>query len=183
MTSTTITTISNQRIDLLAPAPDAIDIVDIAHGLALQCRFAGHVQDFYSVAQHSVLVSSLVPPEDALWGLLHDASESYISDILAPLKKTFELTGYRMVEARLMNAVLVHFGMAGQYCDTPRTVRDADKIALATEFRDLRGCSDDAARALVGARPSAKHIEPVTWQEARRLFMDRYREITSWRRA
>jgi hypothetical protein len=183
MTSTTITTISNQSIDLLAPAPDAIDVLDIAHALALQCRFSGQVQDFYSVAQHSVMVSRLVPDEDALWGLLHDASEAYINDILAPLKRTFEMTGYRMVEARLMDAVLLHFGLAGHYCDVPRTVRLADKIALATECRDLRGCSDDAARALAGARPCPTHIEPVSWQEARRLFMDRYREITSWRRA
>ena len=181
-TSTLFTTVSGQQVDILNPAPDAIHILDIAHGLALQCRFAGQIPEFYSVAQHSVMVSRLVPREDALWGLLHDASEAYISDLPAPLKATPRLTGYRMVEAGLMNAALKRFGLAGQYCDMPRSVRHADKIALATEFRDLRGYSDDAAQGETGSRPSAERLDPVDWQTARRLFMDRYREITSWRR-
>jgi 5'-deoxynucleotidase YfbR-like HD superfamily hydrolase len=182
-TSTTRRTVSGLAIDLLHPAPNAIHIIDIAHGLALQCRFAGQIREFYSVAQHSVLVSQLVPREDALWGLLHDASEAYISDVPAPLKETPFLTGYRMVEAGLMNAVLKQFGMVCQYCDEPRSVRLADKVALATEFRDLCGWPTEAAESETGARPCAAHIEPVSWQAARRLFMDRFQEINSWRRA
>jgi 5'-deoxynucleotidase YfbR-like HD superfamily hydrolase len=175
--------VSGLSIDLVDPAPDAIHILDIAHGLALQCRFAGQIQEFYSVAQHSVMVSRLVPREDALWGLLHDASEAYINDVPSLLKETKLLTGYRMVEARLMNAVLKQFGLAGQYCDVPRSVKQADDVALATEFRDLCGWPPEAAESETGARPSLEHILPVTWQNARRMFMDRYYEITSWRRA
>ena len=180
MSSTTITTVSNQSLDLLAPVPDYIHILDIAHGLALQCRFAGQIQEFYSVAQHSIMVSRLVPPEDALWGLLHDASEAYICDIVTPVKQTPLMTGYRMIEAAIMNAVRIRFRVPG---DMPTSVKEADKIALATEFRDLRGYSDDAAQCAVGARAAAQRIDPVDWQTARRLFMDRFREITSWRRA
>jgi 5'-deoxynucleotidase YfbR-like HD superfamily hydrolase len=183
MTSTTITTISNQSLDLLSPVPEFIHILDIAHGLALQCRFAGQIQEFYSVAQHSVLVSRLVPPEDAMWGLLHDASEAYINDLLGPVKKTPLLTGYRMIEARLMDAILVQFGLVGSHCNMPRTVRKADRIALATEFRDLHGYSADAAESATGARPCVTHIDPVDWQTARRMFMDRYHEIAAWRRS
>jgi 5'-deoxynucleotidase YfbR-like HD superfamily hydrolase len=182
-TSTIRRTVSGLSIDIVNPTPDAIHTLDIAHGLALQCRFAGQIQEFYSVAQHSVMVSRLVPREDALWGLLHDASEAYISDVPSPLKQTLFLTGYRMVEARLMNAVLKQFGLAGQYCDMPRGVKQADKVALATEFRDLCGWPADAAESETGARPSVHPLEPLDWQRARRLFMDRYREITSWRRA
>lgn len=58
----------------LAPRVEDVRISDIAHALSMLCRFAGHTRGFYSVAQHSVLVSRLCSQQDALWGLLHDAS-------------------------------------------------------------------------------------------------------------
>jgi hypothetical protein len=70
-----ITTFSDVRFWPLLPNPDDIRIEDIAHALSNQCRFAGHAREFYSVAEHCVRVSQLCRPEEALWGLLHDASE------------------------------------------------------------------------------------------------------------
>jgi hypothetical protein len=70
-------TFTGRRVHSLSPSSDEIDIDDIAHSLAYQCRFLGHTDGFYSVAQHSVLVSQMVPEQDALWGLLHDAAEAY----------------------------------------------------------------------------------------------------------
>ena len=66
-----ITTFSGVLFRPLLSNPDDIRIADIAHALSQQCRFAGHTRTFYSVAEHSVRVSLLCRPEDALWGLLH----------------------------------------------------------------------------------------------------------------
>jgi hypothetical protein len=79
-----ITTFSGVLFRPLLPNPDDIRIADIAHALSQQYRFAGHTRTFYSVAEHSVRVSLLCRPDDALWGLLHDASEAFLTDVPAP---------------------------------------------------------------------------------------------------
>ena len=50
----------------LDPRPEDVRIEDIAHALSMQCRFAGHCDRFYSVAEHSIRVADLVPREDKL---------------------------------------------------------------------------------------------------------------------
>jgi len=84
-----VSTKSGRRVALLNPSPSQIVIGDIAHGLAHQCRFNGQTSKFYSVAQHSVLVASILPRELRLAGLLHDASETYLGDVVQPLKELF----------------------------------------------------------------------------------------------
>jgi hypothetical protein len=113
---------------------DAIDIEDIAHGLAFAPRFAGHTREFYSVAQHSVMVAGLVPDAEKLWALLHDASEAYLADIPRPIKHLPELEGYRQVEHALQTAIFAYFGLTGP---VPASVKQADEIALATEAVNL----------------------------------------------
>ncbi len=90
---------SGHDIDPLNVKPADITIEDIAHGLSMTCRFAGQCRLYYSVAQHSVLVSTLVPESMALWGLLHDASEAYLGDIYGPLKQY--LPNYLAIENHL----------------------------------------------------------------------------------
>jgi hypothetical protein len=116
------------------PRPGDIETLDIAHALSLQCRFGGHVSEFYSVAQHSVAVSFACDPADALWGLLHDASEAYIVDIPRPLKYAAGMEGYVRLEQAMMRAVCERFGLP---LDMPESVRYADEVLLATEARDL----------------------------------------------
>lgn len=65
-----VSTFLGNRIYLTRPHIDDVAIEDIAHGLAYQCRFNGQTQDFYSVAQHSLIVMHIVPEEHRLAGTL-----------------------------------------------------------------------------------------------------------------
>ena len=79
-----------------------ISIEDIAHSLSMQCRFNGNTNKFYSVAEHSINVSlilSSMPAKTQLLGLLHDATEAYLSDIPTPVKKY--LPDYLSIEEKL----------------------------------------------------------------------------------
>lgn len=105
---TWITTHSGRQVELCDPQPDQICIEDIAHALSLLCRFTGHVSTFYSVPQHSVLVSRACPPHLRLQGLLHDAQECYVGDWSTPLKASLSecaLADFRRMETRLIAAI------------------------------------------------------------------------------
>ncbi|OKP79914.1 hypothetical protein BTE77_06520 [Ensifer adhaerens] len=120
----------------LDPRSEEVFIEDIAHSLSMQCRYAGHCRRFYSVAEHSVLMARwLLPthgPEIALWGLLHDASESYLVDVPRPVKPS--LVGYKEAEAKVMAAVCERFGLAA---DMPAAVHDADNRIIGDELVNL----------------------------------------------
>ncbi|MDO4254358.1 MAG: hypothetical protein Q4C81_04310 [Kocuria sp.] len=92
-------TYTGRRFYPLDSRPEDVDVVDVAHALSMQCRYNGHVRLFMSVAEHCVLVSRLVPSEHALWGLLHDATEAYVGDMVRPLK--LHMPEYRAVEDRV----------------------------------------------------------------------------------
>ena len=129
-----IQTNSGIRFNPLNPIVDSILIQDIAHSLAMQCRFNGHTNSFYSVAQHSVGVSYLCDSKDALWGLLHDATEAYLCDIPSPLKITEQFSAYRDMEDKMEAAICERFELPKEM---PDSVRKADHLMLATEARDL----------------------------------------------
>ena len=129
-----IQTHSGRRFNPIKPNPDAIVIQDIAHALSMQCRFSGHCKDFYSVAQHSVLVSYICDSQDALWGLMHDASEAYLVDVPRPLKRSGKFQAYLDFEEVMTQAICRRFGLPFK---EPPSVKRADTILLATEARDL----------------------------------------------
>lgn len=113
----------------LTPLPEDIDPLDIAHSLALQCRYNGHVDRFYSVAEHCVLMSESVPPAHALWALLHDAAEAYIGDMVRPLK--IHMAEFRAVEDGILRAIVERFELSP--ATMPTTVKAADNRILLTE--------------------------------------------------
>ena len=171
-----IRTFTGRMVRHCSPQPDESDIDDIAHSLSQQCRFLGHTDGYYSVAQHSVLVSQIVPPEDALWGLLHDAAEAYICDMPAPSKSAPEMWFYRMAEQKLIAAVATRFGLPPA---VPGSVRAADTLLLATEFRDVTTVMDmDWVIAECGVAPLASmHIHPWPPPVAEDRFLRRFWEL------
>lgn len=172
----TIVTRGGRAFDLLRPRWQDVSILDVAYALSRLCRFCGHVR-FYSVAQHSVLVSRLCAPGDALWGLLHDAAEAYVADVPGPLKQLPALAGYRRVEASVQAAVSRRFGLPSSQ---PESVRLADKRLALAEMRDLF----DPPRSpeyLAGVEPAPERVVPVGPEGAQRLFLRRYAELALWR--
>ncbi len=128
-----IQTYTGKKFDFANPSLEDIDIRDIAHALSLICRFTGHCNEFYSVGQHSLLVSRILTPgEDAFCGLMHDATEAYISDLNTPLKR--RLPDYQLLEKQIWKLIALKFNIPEEI---PQTVKDADNILLFTERRDI----------------------------------------------
>lgn len=163
---------SGRQFYPLDPRPNDIDIGDIAHALAHCCRFGGHVREFYSVAQHSVLVARQCPPDLRLWGLLHDASEAYLGDMVRPLK--LHMTEYKTAEKKVMTAVIQHFGLPAI---EPPLVKYYDAVLCVTEGRDLMGNPDWAARGPLA--PLKEIIKPLAPDFARNEFLNYYAELTA----
>ncbi|MEN3753847.1 HD family hydrolase [Mangrovibacter sp. SLW1] len=168
-----IQTLSGNHIDYRNISHDAICIEDIATALSHACRFAGHLPEFYSVAQHSVLVSQLVPGEFAFEALMHDAAEAYCCDIPAPLKAL--LPDYREIERYVDSVIREKYGLPAEHS---QVVKYADLIMLATERRDLD--IDDGTRwpYLDGISPTEHFtITPLSPSQASTLFINRFNEL------
>lgn len=123
---------SGRIVDLSRFSEEDLCIEDIAHSLAHLVRFTGHIDQPYSVAQHSMLVSDLCPDEHRMWGLLHDASEAYLGDVSTPLKSL--LPQYQEVEGKVQRAIAARFELPWPI---PDEVKEADRQALMIEKMDL----------------------------------------------
>lgn len=169
-----IQTLSGKQFDYLNSTVDDIDIDDIAGALSNICRFSGHLPEFYSVAQHSVLCSHLVAPEFAFEALMHDAAEAYLSDLPSPLKAL--LPCYRQIETRIDQLIRFKFGLPLQESDV---VKYADLTMLATERRDLDIDDRTPWPILEGipASDAVNIIAPLSPVAGAGLFIARFNEL------
>lgn len=193
VTKTCVNTYAGERFYPLAPLPGSVSIESIAHALAHQCRFNGHCARFYSVAEHSICVSYQVPPALALAGLLHDAAEAYIGDVVRPIKSLLCLEldvqchmTFRAVEQRILRAIFMRFDVL----PTPTTrcrhddwlaIDDADLRMLATERGQLFDERQPPWGDLAGVVPCGITLECLDPLSAKLRFLKRFHELTELR--
>ncbi len=134
-----ICTYTGKTFHLLLPRQEEICIEDIAHQLSLLCRFNGCCRQFYSVAEHSIRVSNIVPDRLKLSALLHDAHEAYVGDMTRPLKQTFPV--YKDISNNIQVVIDDKFGTNIYQPE----IKYADNVLLSTEKRDLMMVQDEWA--------------------------------------
>lgn len=174
----TILTHTGQLFDFNNPSFTEDSIHDIAYALSNLCRFTGHCKEFYSVAQHSVLVAEQVEETryhqlnkraSALAGLMHDATEAYLGDIPGPLKAM--LPDYKAAEAKVERALFEFFGIP--YCQFQKDVKEAEGLVFAREFAELFTHDQELGRA---AR--IRTIMPWPPKTAERAFLEVFASLT-----
>lgn len=136
-----VRTHSGLFFDFVNPDPETVIVEDIARALSRKPRFNGHMQCFYSVAQHACLVSSLAGfyAHEAgeqniaqyIWaGLHHDDSEYVMADVPTPLKRL--LPEYKVIERRVQGVINLKWGLPEDADELP-IVKQADTAALFME--------------------------------------------------
>lgn len=169
-------TFTGERFWPLDPKPWDFHLGDIAHHLSMTCRYGGAVQRFYSVAEHSVLVSLFVAPEYAKEALLHDASEAYVGDLIRPLKHQPELKAFRDAEDRIYPMVMTAFKVES----TPESraaISEVDDRIIVDETQALMRCPEKYADRYPVGRALGATIRALDPQAAKALFLSRYLEL------
>lgn len=172
-----VQTYTGRRVDPFNPRIQDINIHDIAAGLSKICRFNGQCLEFYSVAQHSVILSHCVPNSLAMYALLHDAEEAYLGDFQRPLK---HLACYREIKeagAHLQDVINNRFRLYPT--DEDRVlIKKFDSALLATEAQQLMLTIDGW---YLPEAPLGVTIKPVDHIEARIVFTHRFTELVAER--
>ena len=140
-----IRTFTGKKFDFADVNPDSICLEDIAHGLAFTCRFGGHSNIFYSVADHSVYVANILLEEGhhdiiAKAGLLHDAAEAYIGDFVHPLKAYINYMTKDFLselEANILDVIYCKYGIPRHF--NLDKIEEADKRMCLTEGQQFLG--------------------------------------------
>lgn len=168
--------LSGNLFDYNRPEATEVHIEDIAAALSKVCRFAGHIHRFYSVAQHAINASRIVPEEHAFNALMHDTAEAFTNDLPTPLK--FAVPIFKELEVKIESAMAARFGFA---YPLPDPVKLADAQMLAIEKVRLKR---DLSHWDVLDGIETAHVEhlvdlsPMAPARAETLFLERYRELT-----
>ena len=180
--------LSGRRLDLLDPSPLDIEIEDIAHGLARVARWNGQTvgDHAFSVAQHCLVVEEIAahlqPGLDPRWrmaGLLHDAPEYVIGDMISPFKTALGLD-YQSFEERLERAIHIRFGLPPRTpAEINRQIKAADRLSAYFEAVTLAGFGVDEATAIFGRPPKGLRLklDPLPAEDAEARFLERFARL------
>jgi len=183
--------LSGRRLDLLDPSALDIEIVDIAHGLARVARWNGQTEGahIYSVAQHSLLTETIarqrarLDRQSRLAVLLHDAPEYVIGDMISPFKAVIG-DAYKAVEARLLSAIHLRFGLPpGLPAELTGLIKAADRSAAYLEATRLAGFSLEEARRFFGPSPrfsaaiERDYLTPWPADLAQARYLERFSKL------
>jgi len=170
-------TASGAILDFELPRPGIITLRDISTGLCAANRYCGttirRAGGPYTVAQHSVVVAKIAErlwknPVLLLQALLHDAHEAFTGDVTSPLQRAMGSGRGRLlnIQADLDRAIHASIGLALPNEATAERIRHADRVALATEWRDMMPGQCPVAEA-----PADFHIKPLRWDMAEEQFL------------
>ncbi|HXQ34298.1 MAG TPA: hypothetical protein VN843_09815 [Anaerolineales bacterium] len=183
MSQATIQTFTGKMFDILNPTPDMICIEDIAHAGSQMNRFTGHCRFPYPVTQHEYLGSFIRPEncecaseqEHALKFLLHDASESYISDVNRPLKHFTDVgLEYRKVEKVIQDLVYVRYGLDPH---EPPCVKTVDNWMLYAEKAQLMPTKEFAFEWSDDRKTADVIITERTFYQNKALYLSRFNKL------
>jgi len=173
---------SGAKFDLDNIEKNTYYIEDIAHSLAMQVRWNGHIENInnhFSVAQHSVYVSRRVSlPESRLWALMHDASESIVCDVPKPLKPY--LTGYTELENKIQDAIVDSFNIP----INDEILADVHLADFDLAFMEMRSLLKPPVEPFYNQEYAVK--DDLTWfknyacwtaNEAKTIFLLEYQKI------
>jgi 5'-deoxynucleotidase YfbR-like HD superfamily hydrolase len=162
---------SGAWLDFCAPQESCFTIEDIAHGLSNICRYAGQCTRFYSVAEHSLLVSETAIgfPYEAL---MHDAAEAFLGDVTRPLKQM--LPDFKRIEAEVERAIYARFGLA---FPVPPEVKQADLRVLAAEQKQIMPKDTDWWVQAQQVEPAPITIRNLAPDAAKAAFLERFHQL------
>lgn len=166
-----VQTYTGKQFFPLNPDVNSICIEDIANSLGKICRFNGHTTRFYSVAEHCLHISFCASKENALWGLLHDATEAYLIDMPRPLRPV--LNGYKQIEERLCRCIATKFNLSWPI---PEEIKKLDTQILHDESNQVMSVKPKAWPQLIYP-PLGIQIIGMEWREVTARFLERYEQL------
>jgi len=172
-----ISLLSGGQFNYNKPEKSDVTLDDLAGALSNICRFSGHLPQFYSVAQHLVNTSRIVPVEYAFDALMHDTAEAFTNDLPTPLK--WALPIFKELEVKIESAMAKKFGFNFPY---DPAVKQADTIMLLLEKTYVKG--DTSVWPMYEGIEFEQYKDKVdlkgwTPKRAKREFLERYKELIS----
>jgi len=175
-----IQTFTGKVVNPLDLKVEDIEILDIAHHLAIQNRFVGALKKPVSIAQHSVYVHRLCI--GTAWereALFHDATETFLGDVTKWVKQSPEMAPYRELEHKA--SLVINKALFLKEYTEEGPVGTADRLMVRFEMLKLGHKDPHMFRLLNYPRPTIGEITkigewtPWSWQKAERIFLEHAR--------